>query len=262
MSEAHGELQVVPTKTYERRSVSIPANFVDELAGHLRRHEPSNSVWSNSQGSLFRHSNWYPRHYKPAVERANPRKAPDSTTSATAPSPSPATRTATSSPASKNASTTRSIASTPTRSRRQYPAVSPQNLEPTQIDPRIAATSHQQNNRQCPTPSIWSRNFLLDERRYAEGRPTSAAFSDRFLPDRHADLYDFAMTRRLYTCLVVVAGKLQDGWRPQARRAEDLDHQYMLALPLRRHRQPRHDRKRPNADRFAPPRGMVRTPLR
>jgi integrase len=70
VSEAHGELQLVPTKTYERRSVPIPASFVDELAGHLREHEPSDFVWSSPQWGLFRHSNWYPRHYKPAVARA------------------------------------------------------------------------------------------------------------------------------------------------------------------------------------------------
>lgn len=62
----------------------------------------------------------------------------------------------------------------------------------------------------------------LGERRYTEGPATGGAFSDRFLPDRHAGLYDFTMIRRLHVCLVVVAGRLQDGWRPQACRAEEL----------------------------------------
>ncbi len=68
-------------------------------------------------------------------------------------------------------------------------------------------------------------DYLLDElteKRYADDPSGGGAFSDRYLPDRHRDLYDFKMIRRLYACLVVVAGRLQDGWRPQACRAEEL----------------------------------------
>lgn len=47
-------------------------------------------------------------------------------------------------------------------------------------------------------------------------------FSDRFLPGRYVDLYDFKMIRRLYACLLVVAGRLQDGWGPPRCRGEEL----------------------------------------
>ncbi len=76
VSEARGHLQLVPTKTYERRAVPIPPGFIDELAEHLSGHRPDDFVWSSPQGGLFRHSNWYPRHFKPAVVRAG---MPDTT---------------------------------------------------------------------------------------------------------------------------------------------------------------------------------------
>lgn len=94
-----------------------------------------------------------------------------------------------------------------------------------QIDPRIAATWSPTEQKALSDAVDMVEDYLLDElteRRYTEGRATGGAFSDRFLPDRHAGLYDFAMIRRLYPCLVVVAGRLQDGWRPQACRAEEL----------------------------------------
>ena len=36
-SEAYGQLQLVATKTYERRTVPIPASLIDELAEHASR---------------------------------------------------------------------------------------------------------------------------------------------------------------------------------------------------------------------------------
>lgn len=47
-------------------------------------------------------------------------------------------------------------------------------------------------------------------------------FSDMFLPRRYADCYDVAMLRRLYVCLTVVAGRLQDQWEPPRCRGEEL----------------------------------------
>jgi hypothetical protein len=94
-----------------------------------------------------------------------------------------------------------------------------------QITPRIAATLSPAEQQAMSDAVDMVEDFLLDElteRRHADGTTTSGAFSDRFLPDRHTDLYDFAMIRRLYVCLVVVAARLQDGWRPQACRAEEL----------------------------------------
>ncbi len=94
-----------------------------------------------------------------------------------------------------------------------------------QIDPRIAATLSPTEQQAMSDAVDMVEDFLVDElteRRYTEGAATGGAFSDRFLPHRHTDLYDFTMIRRLYACLVVVAGRLQDGWRPQACRAEEL----------------------------------------
>jgi integrase len=69
-SEAYGELQLVPTKTYERRTVPIPRSLIDELAGHLAGVGPDDFVWQSAQGGPFRYSNWFKRHFKPAVVRA------------------------------------------------------------------------------------------------------------------------------------------------------------------------------------------------
>lgn len=47
-------------------------------------------------------------------------------------------------------------------------------------------------------------------------------FSDHFLPGRYVDLYDLKMMRRLHACLLIVAGRLQDGWEPPGCRGEEL----------------------------------------
>lgn len=69
-------------------------------------------------------------------------------------------------------------------------------------------------------------DFLLAElvELYHEVGPAVVprAFSDRFLPGRYVDFYDFKMIRRLYACLLVVAGRLQDGWEPPRCRGEEL----------------------------------------
>jgi hypothetical protein len=43
-----------------------------------------------------------------------------------------------------------------------------------------------------------------------------------YLPPRYVDLYDFKLLRRLYACLLVVAGRLQDSWEPPRCRGEEL----------------------------------------
>ena len=58
------------TKTYERRTVPIPASLIDELAEHLAGAAPDDFVWQSPQGGPFRYSNWFKRHFKPAVIRA------------------------------------------------------------------------------------------------------------------------------------------------------------------------------------------------
>jgi integrase len=69
-SEAYGELQLVATKTYERRTVPIPRSLIDELAAHLAGAGAEDFVWESPQGGPFRYSNWFKRHFKPAVARA------------------------------------------------------------------------------------------------------------------------------------------------------------------------------------------------
>lgn len=68
-------------------------------------------------------------------------------------------------------------------------------------------------------------DFLLAEivELYHESGPAAVPrmFSDQFLPGRYVDFYEFKMTRRLYTCLLVVAGRLQDGCEPPRCRGEE-----------------------------------------
>ncbi|MFN3217675.1 MAG: hypothetical protein ACE367_14365 [Acidimicrobiales bacterium] len=69
-------------------------------------------------------------------------------------------------------------------------------------------------------------DFLLAElvELYHETGPAAVPqmFSDRFLPARYVDFYDFKMMRRMYACLLVVAGRLQDRWEPPRCRGEEL----------------------------------------
>ncbi len=69
-------------------------------------------------------------------------------------------------------------------------------------------------------------DFLLAEivTLYHDSGPAAVArpFSDLFLPGRYVDFYDFKMLRRLYACLLVVAGRLQDRWEPPRCRGEEL----------------------------------------
>ncbi len=69
-SEAYGQLQIVPTKTYERRSVPIPKSLTDDLTVQVAGKPQDDYVWESPQGGPFRYSNWMKRHFKPAVERS------------------------------------------------------------------------------------------------------------------------------------------------------------------------------------------------
>lgn len=69
-AEAHGRLSFGSTKTYARRSVPIPTPLADELAAHIAGRKPSDFVFEAPDGGPIRHSNWYPRHFKPAAARA------------------------------------------------------------------------------------------------------------------------------------------------------------------------------------------------
>ena len=69
-TEAYGKLHIGTTKTYHRRAVAIPSSLREELVTHLHRMAPEEHVFAGPTGAPLRHSNWYPRHFKPAVERA------------------------------------------------------------------------------------------------------------------------------------------------------------------------------------------------
>jgi integrase len=70
-SEAHGQLEFGAPKTYERRAVPIPAALAQQLVEHVAGKQPDDFVFSGPDGGPLRHSNWYPRFFKPAVKRAS-----------------------------------------------------------------------------------------------------------------------------------------------------------------------------------------------
>jgi integrase len=76
VSEAYGRLQLVATKTYERRTVPIPKSLIDELAALMAGRSTTDFVWQSPQGGPLRYSNWFKRHFKPALARAG---LPDAT---------------------------------------------------------------------------------------------------------------------------------------------------------------------------------------
>ncbi len=69
-TEAYGKLQFGPPKTYQRRAVPIPQALARELAGHLADKAGDDFVFTSQRGGPLRHSNFYARHFKPAVIRA------------------------------------------------------------------------------------------------------------------------------------------------------------------------------------------------
>jgi len=69
-TEAYGKLQFGPPKTYQRRAVPIPEALAAELTAHLGGKASDDFVFTSSRGGPLRHSNFYARHFKPAVLRA------------------------------------------------------------------------------------------------------------------------------------------------------------------------------------------------
>jgi integrase len=69
-TEAYGKLQFGPPKTYQRRSVPLPQALADEVTTHLAGKASDDFVFTSSRGGPLRHSNFYARHFKPAVIRA------------------------------------------------------------------------------------------------------------------------------------------------------------------------------------------------
>ncbi len=69
--EVHGQLIYGSPKTYAVRSVPIPTLLRDELAEHLaHRTDPDGFVFTSPTGEPLRHTNFYSRHFKPAVTRS------------------------------------------------------------------------------------------------------------------------------------------------------------------------------------------------
>ena len=70
--EIRGELVYGPPKTYARRRVELPGALADELAEHLagRGGDPGAFVFTAPDGGPLRHTNFYARHFKPAVRRS------------------------------------------------------------------------------------------------------------------------------------------------------------------------------------------------
>ena len=70
LTETNGHVEVGPTRTGRKRTVSIPTLLSNLLADHLERY-PSNGshTFSSTRGDLLRR-NFYRRHFKPAVLRA------------------------------------------------------------------------------------------------------------------------------------------------------------------------------------------------
>lgn len=73
-SEIHGELVYGSPKTYSRRSVSLPAGLAEELIAHVQAIDDGDAarlVFGAPAGGPLRHNNFFNRHYKPAVRRAD-----------------------------------------------------------------------------------------------------------------------------------------------------------------------------------------------
>ena len=72
VSEVRGEALFTDTKNHRTRSVSIPTFLRDLLATHLEgrgaARDQTALVFTSPNGSVLRHSNFYRRYFKPAVE--------------------------------------------------------------------------------------------------------------------------------------------------------------------------------------------------
>jgi integrase len=70
-SEVNGRLVTKSTKTRRRREVPIPATLTVVLAEHIKRFPSEDGfVFTSAEGGPLRHHNFYVRHYKPAVAKA------------------------------------------------------------------------------------------------------------------------------------------------------------------------------------------------
>jgi len=72
ITEPHGIAQLKATKNGKNRTVPLPPFLVKQLIEHLEHRgvtaEPTAQVFTSPDGGLYRHSNFYPRIFKPAVK--------------------------------------------------------------------------------------------------------------------------------------------------------------------------------------------------
>ena len=70
ITEVHGRVIVGTTKTHQRRSVPIPRFLADELAAQLAGKAPGDLVFTAPEGGVLRNTNFRPRFFDPAAEKA------------------------------------------------------------------------------------------------------------------------------------------------------------------------------------------------
>ena len=74
LADVAGALHFGPTKTYDRRTVVLPAFVRDQLAQHVSRHRSDDLealVFRSPEGAPLRHSNFWRRVWVPAVRSAD-----------------------------------------------------------------------------------------------------------------------------------------------------------------------------------------------
>jgi integrase len=70
ITEVHGRVVVGTTKTHQRRSVPIPRFLADELANHIAGRKPDDLLFTAPGGGVLRNTNFRPRFFDPAAEKA------------------------------------------------------------------------------------------------------------------------------------------------------------------------------------------------
>lgn len=70
MTEVHGQVVFGTTKTHQRRSVPVPRFLAEELATQVSGKGPDDLVFTSPGGGVLRNTNFRPRIFDPAAERA------------------------------------------------------------------------------------------------------------------------------------------------------------------------------------------------
>ena len=70
ITEVHGRVVIGTTKTHQRRSVPIPRFLADELANRLAGKAPGDLLFTAPEGGVLRNTNFRPRFFDPAAEKA------------------------------------------------------------------------------------------------------------------------------------------------------------------------------------------------